>query len=146
MGPKDADWMANNVDADLTASVIIFPDLSFWKLRIITVWNVQVFAPLPGDVYSLGDVHSRSTCLRCRTPSSCGLWKAEHIKMKKRTMSNAYQIPPAGQWRKLISRIQRPYKMAKFEKQFEIFFLAWHFFMHMLNISILLMQSIRNLQ
>ena len=28
--------------------------------------------------------------------------------MKKRTISNAYQIPPAGQWRKLISRIQRP--------------------------------------
>ena len=38
------------------------------------------------------------------------------------------------------------YKMAKFEKQLEIFFLAWHFFMHMLNISLLLMQSIRNLQ
>ena len=41
--------------------------------------------------------------------------------MKKRTINNTYQIPPPppsnGQWRKLISRIQRPYKMAKFEKQ-----------------------------
>ena len=36
-----------------------------------------------------------------------------HDKMKKRTISNAYQIPPTGQWRKLISRIQRLYKMAK---------------------------------
>ena len=41
--------------------------------------------------------------------------------------------------------------MAKFEKQLfnqKKSFLAWHFFMHMLNIStcILLMQSIRNLQ
>ena len=57
--------------------------------------------------------------------------------------------PINGQWRKLISRMQRPYKMAKFEKQLfnpKTFFLAWHFFMHMLYISILLMQSIRNLQ
>ena len=30
--------------------------------------------------------------------------------MKKRIISNAYRIPPTGQWRKLISRIQRPYK------------------------------------
>ena len=39
--------------------------------------------------------------------------------------------------------------MAKFEKQLfnqKKKFLAWHFFMHMLNISILFMQSIRNLQ
>ena len=67
------------------------------------------------------------------------------IKWKKRTISNAYQIPPAGQWRKLISRIQRPYKMAKLFNQ-KNFFLAWHFFTHMLNISILLIQSIRNFQ
>ena len=40
--------------------------------------------------------------------------------MKTRTISNAYQIPPAGQWRKLISRIQRTYKMAKLFNQ--IFF------------------------
>ena len=40
--------------------------------------------------------------------------------MKKRTKSNAYQISPAGQWRKLISRIQRTYKMAKLFNQ--IFF------------------------
>ena len=39
--------------------------------------------------------------------------------------------------------------MAKFEKQLfnpKKIILAWHFFMHMLNISILLMQRIRNLQ
>ena len=50
--------------------------------------------------------------------------------------------------RKLLSRIQRPYKMAKFVKQSlcpKYFFLAWHLFMHMLSISLLLMQSIRKL-
>ena len=69
-------------------------------------------------------------------------------KWKKRTISSAYQIPPTGQWRKLISRIQRPYKMAKFEKQLfnqKKFFGMTLLHAH-LNISILLMQSIRNLQ
>ena len=54
-----------------------------------------------------------------------------------------------GQKRKLLSKIQRPYKMAKCEKQSlcqKYFFLAWHFFMHMLIIYVLYVQSIRKLQ
>ena len=73
-------------------------------------------------------------------------WKWYKAKKKKRTISNAYQIPPAGQWRKLISRIQRPYKMTKLFNQKNFF---WHDTSSRtcsINISILLMQSIRNLQ
>ena len=63
--------------------------------------------------------------------------KLPQMKDNKQCLSDP--PPPAGQWRKLISRIQRPYKMAKLFNQKK--FLAWHFFMHMLNISILLMQK-----
>ena len=53
--------------------------------------------------------------------------------------------------KELLSRIQRPYKIAKFDiiKVVilpKIIFLAWHFFMHMLNTSILFVQSIMKLQ
>ena len=52
-------------------------------------------------------------------PQHMFLWRTDenYPSMKKRTISNAYQIPPAGQLRKLISRIQRPYKMAKLFNQ-----------------------------
>ena len=38
MNPNDADGMANSVDPDQTASVLVCPDLSVRKLRIITVF------------------------------------------------------------------------------------------------------------
>ena len=50
-------------------------------------------------------------------------WLSGNRVNEKRTISNAYQIPPAGQWWKLVSRIQRPYKMAKLFNQKKFF---WH--------------------
>ena len=77
-------------------------------------------------------------------------WKAMPVsktkQMRKRTISNAYIRYPRWSMKKINIKNTKAIQNGYVWKAVWNFFLACHFFMHMLNISILLMQSIRNLQ